>query len=92
MATLTIRSVPDDVKQTLRVRAAERGLSLEEALRRMLAESASDTQHAASKIDAREIMRRAQDVAADEAENSQVHRYLTHKEISDAISGEFEGL
>ena len=44
MASITIRNLDDDIKRRLRVRAAERGRSMEEeareALRRVMAESA----------------------------------------------------
>lgn len=39
MATLTIRNLDENVKRALRVRAAERGVSMEEEARRRLAES-----------------------------------------------------
>jgi plasmid stability protein len=39
MATLTIRSLDPAVKERLRVRAAQRGHSMEEEARRILAES-----------------------------------------------------
>jgi plasmid stability protein len=38
MATLTIRNVPDDVHKSLRLRAAENGRSVEEEIRRILAD------------------------------------------------------
>ena len=44
MASITIRNLDDDIKQRLRVRAAERGRSMEEEardiLRRVMAENA----------------------------------------------------
>lgn len=39
MSTVTIRNIDDDVKAKLRIAAAEQGLSMEEHLRRVLAES-----------------------------------------------------
>lgn len=39
MATLTIRNLDDNVKRELRKRAAEHGVSMEEEVRRTLAES-----------------------------------------------------
>jgi plasmid stability protein len=36
MATLTIRNIPDEVKQALRERAARHGVSMEEEARRVL--------------------------------------------------------
>ena len=39
MATLTIRNLDDDVRQKLRQRAAERGVSMEQEVRDVLTES-----------------------------------------------------
>lgn len=39
MATLTIRNIDDTIKQKLRQRAAERGVSMEQEVRDTLAES-----------------------------------------------------
>lgn len=39
MASITIRNLPDATKQALRVRAAERGLSLEAYVRQLLQEA-----------------------------------------------------
>jgi plasmid stability protein len=91
MATLTIRNVPEDVKQALRVRAAESGRSLEEALRQLLSEQASGPDRQASRIDASEIMRRAAELESDEPLDGR-YKYFTQKELSDAISGEYDGL
>lgn len=91
MATLTIRNVPEDVKQALRVKAAQNGNSLEEALRQLLAEEVAGRQARASRISAEEIMRRAAELEADEPTDSR-YKYFSQKELSDAISGEFEGL
>lgn len=91
MATLTIRNIPDRVKQTLRVRAAESGHSLEESLRQLLVAEASGPDRIASRIDAEEIMRRAAMLEFETPSDAR-YRYLTQKELSDAISGEFEGL
>lgn len=91
MATLTIRNVPDDVKQALRVKAAQGGHSLEEALRQLLADKAAGVETLASRIDAEEIMRRAEELAADEPRDSRF-KYFTQKELSDAISGEYDDI
>ena len=91
MATLTIRNVPEDVKQALRVKAAESGRSLEEALRQLLSEQASDSGQPASRIDADEIMRRAAELESDEPSDSR-YKYFTQKELSDAICGEYDGI
>ncbi len=48
MASLTIRNLPEDVKQSLRVQAAQAGLSMEAYARNLLqsASSAPETQEA----------------------------------------------
>jgi plasmid stability protein len=43
MATLTIRNIPDEVKQALRERAARHGVSMEEEARRVLQDVARAT-------------------------------------------------
>ncbi len=50
MATLTVRKLDDDVKRRLRVRAAGRGLSLEEEVRRVLADSVPAPSHKGSHL------------------------------------------
>lgn len=42
MASLTFRNIPEDVKRRFRAKAAVRGLSMEEAGRRLILESVSD--------------------------------------------------
>lgn len=91
MATLTIRNVPDGVKQALRVKAAHRGHSLEEALRQILADEVAGPAPTASRIDADEIMRRAAELETDEPTDRR-YKYFTQKELSDAISGEYDDL
>ena len=91
MATLTIRNVPDDVKQALRVKAARKGRSLEETLRQILANEVIDPAATASKINAEEIMRRAAELETDEPADSR-YKYFTQKELSDAICGEYDDL
>ena len=91
MATLTIRNVPDDVKQALRVKAAENGRSLEEALRVLIAENVKDPRRQASRIDAAEIVRRAAELESDPPSDSR-YKYFSQKELSDAISGEYDDL
>lgn len=90
MATLTIRNVPEDVKRALRVKAAESGRSLEEALRQMLSDEVQ-APASASRIDADEIMRRAAELESDPPDDIRF-RYFSQKEISDVISGEYEDL
>ncbi len=91
MATLTIRNVPEDVKQALRVKAAQNGNSLEETLRRLLSDVVADQHAPASRISAEEIMRRAVELEADEPTDSR-YKYYSQKELSDALSGEYEGI
>ncbi|SMH34301.1 FitA-like ribbon-helix-helix domain-containing protein [Mesorhizobium australicum] len=91
MATLTIRNIPDDVKHALRVKAAERGRSLEDALRQLLAIEAGRDAEPVSRIDADEIMRRAAALEDDEPTDSR-YKYFTQKELSDAICGEYDDL
>jgi plasmid stability protein len=91
MATLTIRNIPDGIKHALRVKAAQKGRSLEEDLRRILADEVADPTIPASRISAEEIMRRAADLEADEPADSR-YKYFTEKELSDAICGEYDDL
>ena len=91
MATFTIRNVPEDVKQAWRVKAAESGRSIEEALRQLVSEHVADDNQPASYIDAQEIIRRAGELESDEPRDNRF-KYFTQKELSDAISGEYEGI
>jgi plasmid stability protein len=91
MATLTIRNVPDDIKQALRVQAAQKGHSLEEALRQLLSEQVTGPPQPTSRIDAEEILRRAAELEADEPTDLR-YKYFTQKELSDAICGEYDDL
>lgn len=43
MAVLTVRNLDPDVKTRLRVRAAEQGIAMEEAVRRILTRAANET-------------------------------------------------
>jgi plasmid stability protein len=89
VATLTIRSIPEDVKQALRIQAAEQGRSLEDALRQMLIERVRGPSLPASRIGVDEIMRRARDLASDEPVDT-LFRDMSEKELSDLVSGEFD--
>ena len=91
MATLTIRNVPENVKQALRVKAAESGRSLEESLRKLVSEQVNDPAQPPSRINADEIMRRAVELKSDEPLDSR-YKYFTQKELSDAICGEYDDL
>lgn len=44
MASITIRNLPDATKHTLRVRAAEQGMSMEAYVRRLLQEASAEVQ------------------------------------------------
>ncbi len=91
MATLTIRNLPEDVKRSLRVRAAEDGRSLEEAVRLILIDQVGEADQAASRIGADEILRRAANLASDPPADRR-YEYFSQKEISDYICGEFDEL
>ncbi len=58
MATLTIRNVPDHVRDRLRVRAAEHGRSMEAEARNLLEQAVSEAAHPAE--DMAETVRRIQ--------------------------------
>lgn len=91
MATFTIRNVSEDVKQAWRVKAAESGRSVEEALRQFVSEEVKNDNRPASHVDAAEIMRRADDLASDEPRDAR-YKYFTQKELSDLICGEYDDL
>lgn len=42
MAVLTVRNIPDEIKQKLRVQAAQAGISLEQFARNILQQAAND--------------------------------------------------
>jgi plasmid stability protein len=58
MATLTIRNVPEHVAEALRALAARNGWSMEEQVRRLLAEQVVDRMSALERID--EVIARQQ--------------------------------
>ena len=91
MATLTIRNVPEHIKQALRVEAAKDGRSLEEGLRQVLAERVAGSAALSSLIDAKEILRRAAELESDPPADYR-YRSFTDKELSDALSGEYDDL
>jgi len=91
MATFTIRNVPEDVKQAWRVKAAESGRSLEEALRQLVSQQVSNQGQPASRIDAHEIMRRAAELETDPPLDTRYNSF-SQKELSDAICGEYDDL
>jgi plasmid stability protein len=91
MATMTIRNVPDDVKQTLRVMAAEDGRSLEDSLRQLMLEKARGAEGRTSRIDANEIMRRARELESDPPQDRRFEHY-SNKELSDTLCGVYDDL
>ena len=64
MATLTIRDLPDEVRDKLRVRAAENGRSMEAEVRAALARAVDHESAAGGGSDWLETVREAQDVFA----------------------------
>jgi len=64
MATLTVRDLPDDVRDRLRVRAAEKGRSMEAEVRRVLAESVGIISPTGSRADWDAAVRDAQEAVA----------------------------
>lgn len=91
MATLTIRNVPDHVKQALRERAAANGVSMEEELRRIVADSADARRPRKSTISSEEILRRADMLDAEKPSDPR-YETMTQKEISDEMWRESDGL
>jgi len=91
MATLTIRNIPDGVKQALRERAARHGVSMEEEARRVLERATSSQSPRHSMIDADEIMRRAR-MLCDEKPSEARYETMTQKEISDELWRDSDGL
>ncbi len=51
MTALTVRNLDPDVKRRLRVQAAQQGIAMEEAVRRILTRAANDPQPTASSTD-----------------------------------------
>ena len=82
MANLTIRNVPDDVRTSLRVRAAKNGRSMEEEIRRILAEYAKPVREYKNPKTPEEIdaaVKRAQEFFAPMAKTYSVDQYLEEK-------------
>ncbi len=82
MATLTIRNVPDDVHKGLRLRAAENGRSVEEEIRRILAEQVTPRAEYKNPKTPEEIaaaVKRAQEFFAPMAKTYSVDQYLEEK-------------
>lgn len=62
MATLTIRNLPDEVRDKLRVRAAQNGRSMEAEARDVLANSLEEQKASTTKADIAGRIRRAQEL------------------------------
>ena len=83
MATLTIRNVPEEVKQALRIAAAKRGVSMEQEARDRLAGTA---QHRpANKATVEELLAFGRALRDAEPLDPRF-RTLSQKEISDLVS------
>ena len=96
MATLTIRNVPDDVHKRLRLRAAENGRSVEEEVRRILAERDQPVQEYRNPKTREELdaaVKSAQEFFAPMAKTYSVDQYLEEKrEDARREWAEIEGL
>jgi plasmid stability protein len=82
MANLTIRNVPDDVHKGLRLRAAENGRSVEEEIRRILAEQVgpkSEYRNPKTREEIAAAVKRAQALFAPMAKTYSVDQYLEEK-------------
>ncbi len=82
MANLTIRNVPDDVHKNLRIRAAQNGRSVEEEVRRILAQSVGPRREYKNPKTPEEIdaaVKRAQEFFAPMAKTYSVDQYLEEK-------------
>ena len=97
MATLTIRNVPDETHQALRMRAARNGRSVEEEVRRILAEHASTEsfRNPKSPEEIAAAVKQLQDQFAPMRKMYSVDRFLAEKHAEAAAEfaeakGEFE--
>ncbi len=82
MATLTVRNVPDQVHKGLRLRAAENGRSVEEEVRRILAEYVQPVREYKNSKTPEEIdaaVKRAQEFFSPMARIYSVDQYLQEK-------------
>jgi len=82
MTTLTIRNVPDHVHKGLRLRAAENGRSVEEEVRRILAEQTTAIEarrNAKSPAEIAEAVKRAQALFAPLRKSYSVDRFIAEK-------------
>jgi plasmid stability protein len=84
MATLTIRNVPEDVHKGLRLRAAENGRSVEEEIRRILAEqvvSDSDYRNPKTPEEVDAAVKRLQALFMPARQTYSVDRFIADKRI-----------
>jgi len=82
MSTLTIRNVPDRVHKGLRVRAAENGRSVEEEVRRILADyttAVEPRRNAKSRAEIADAVKRAQALFSPLRKSYSVDRFLAEK-------------
>jgi plasmid stability protein len=82
MATLTIRNVPEETHKALRLRAAENGRSVEEEVRRILAEHAPERfeyRNPKTPEQIAEAVRKAQELFAPMRETYSVAQFIAEK-------------
>lgn len=91
MASLTIRKLDDDTKSKLRLSAAAKGISMEEEARSLIASAMWRTLPAPSAISATEIMARAKALPAEVPKDLRF-KNMSHKELTDAMWGEYDGV
>ena len=91
MGSLTIRKLDDATKTKLRLKAAAKGISMEEEARTLIASALGAGTKSPSRISAAEILRRAR-ALPEEAPLDLRSSMMTHKELTDAMWGEYEGM
>ena len=91
MGSLTIRKLDDATKTKLRLAAAAKGVSMEEEARTLLASGLGAGTKLPSRISATEILRRARALPKEEPLDPR-SMTMTHKELTDAMWGEYEGM
>jgi plasmid stability protein len=82
MATLTIRNLPDETHKALRIRAAVNGRSVEEEVRRILAEHAPERfeyRNPKTPEEIAEAVRKAQELFAPMRETYSVDQFIAEK-------------
>ena len=91
MGTLTIRKLDDNTKTRLRLSAARKGVSMEEEARNLIAAAVSLDAGKPSGLSAAQIMAMARALPEEEPIDIRF-KTMTSKELSDVLSGEFDGL